>query len=688
MLFSNNQPVTPQYAKAIENKPPFRKLRGYAFDPSLSLNLDTVGINTVTYKVNWESLEAGPIGEYIEVIDYDPSSKAIYRPVDLNDPFILAMDGLEPSESNPQFHQQMIYAVAMTTIKNFELALGRKIMWAPRKMKKTDGIDYEYLQRLRIYPHALREANAYYSPPKKSLLFGYFNAEPEDISQVMSGGIVFTCLSHDIIAHEMTHAILDGLHNKFIMPTNPDMLAFHEAFADIVALFQHFSFPEVLKHQISKTRGNLDSQNLLGQLAQEFGKSIGHYGALRDAIGEIDNDTKQWRLKKPDVREYDTLTEPHARGSILVAAVFDAFLAIYKNRIADLLRIATDGSGVLPEGELHPDLVNRLSIEAAKSANHVLRMCIRALDYCPPVDLTFGDFLRAIITADVDLVADDNRDYRLVFIDAFRRRGIYPNGLKTLSVDSLIYSLKNTNSSDSQILEHKFYVISEFLRKFKESIYYEVEREKIFDATESFITGKKKDSTQFIKGLHERIYDKFDNVKEFEMITGLCFSDNWEKIGIKTSHAHSMQGPSFEIHSLRVANRVGPEGKIINQIILSLIQKSNIVIDDKKEGLDKFIPKTHIEPDSNVNIEFLGGCTLIIDLDTLELKYVATKPLINVEALQHNLNTNNYEHLLDYQRLNEYYAFMTGKTESDYDLLFSDNETNTLVEPFAFLHRH
>ena len=116
-------------------KPPFRKLRGYAFDPSLSLKMDTALINEITYKIPWEDkqdgLKPGPIGEYIEVIDYDPTVEKLYAPVDLDNSYILAQDGLEPSSSNPQFHQQMVYAVAMTTIKNFESALGRPVLWSP-----------------------------------------------------------------------------------------------------------------------------------------------------------------------------------------------------------------------------------------------------------------------------------------------------------------------------------------------------------------------------------------------------------------------------------------------------------------------------------------------------------------------------------------------------------------------------
>ena len=46
--------------------------------------------------------------------------------------------------------------------------------------------------------------------------------------------------------------------------------------------------------------------------------------------------------------------------------------------------------------------LDELSAEAERTASHMLRICIRALDYCPPVDVTVGDYLRALITADTE----------------------------------------------------------------------------------------------------------------------------------------------------------------------------------------------------------------------------------------------------------------------------------------------
>ena len=145
--------AAPPIKRRIRRPPtPMRRLRVYALDPSISKVLDTITVNETVLSVLWEGelqsakgnkepelakgdkkLEPGPVGEYVEVIDIDPATGRVYDPVDLNDPQLLAQDGWAPSEGNPQFHQQMVYAVAMTTITNFEKALGRQALWAPRR---------------------------------------------------------------------------------------------------------------------------------------------------------------------------------------------------------------------------------------------------------------------------------------------------------------------------------------------------------------------------------------------------------------------------------------------------------------------------------------------------------------------------------------------------------------------------
>lgn len=681
--------------KIIHPVPAFRKLRGYAFDPSVSLNLKTAGFNEITYSVPWETeLKPGPEGEYVKVVDRDPSSNAVYREVDLNAPELLASEGLTPGENNPQFHQQMVYAVAMNTITNFEKAIGRKVQWSNVKKefsyvkegKKVKGTGHYFVKQLLIYPHALREANAYYSPDRKALLFGYFNAAPARDDLQMPGSMVFTCLSHDIIAHETTHAILDGMFSRYMEQTHPDVAAFHEAFADIVALFQHFTFTEVLKNQIAKTRGSFDSENLLGQLAVEFGIASGSYGALRDAIGKID-EKGRWKRAEPDLNGYRETFEPHDRGSILVAAVFDAFISIYNERTSDLIRIATGGSGLLPPGEINADLINRLAGEASKAASHILNMCIRALDYCPPVDINFGDYLRAIITADVELVASDQRNYRLAFIDAFRKRGIYPDGILNLSVETLAYSAEEQPESFNDFAE----TLNEFLRGFKNEISYESDRRKIFNKTAWFINRKQLSADPGIentklRGLHEYFFNSAiankANNEIFEKLTGLVFSDNYKKLDIRSSPRYR-GSPSLEIHSLRLNNRVGPQGNLQNQAIITLGQRCGVkaVFDEKDDEyrISTFMLDGKKENEENCFM-FRGGCTLIFDLDTLKLKHVISKPILDMGLL----NKRKPEYAPNYSR-----AVMQARSiYGDYASLTGFDEVRGQVETFACIHKN
>ncbi|PWK68310.1 hypothetical protein LX99_04835 [Mucilaginibacter oryzae] len=564
-------------------KPVYRRLYGYAFDPSLSNRLDTAPLNHIVLKVQWDDYVApGPVGKYIEVIDYDPASELFYPPVDLNDQSLLATDGIYPSESNPKFHQQMVYAIAMTTIQNFEKALGRPVVWNWNLGDPDKGKTYE---RLRIYPHGIRDANAYYHRDKGAILFGYFSVTTENTGRQMPNGLVFTCLSHDIITHEVTHAILDGIKPQLLENDNLDALAFHEAFSDLVALFQHFTFPEVLKSQIAETRGNLFNENILGQLATQFGEAIGKYGSLRDAIGKRDQVTGKWEPKIPDPREYESVDEAHERGSILVAAVFDAFIQVYKLKVADLIRINSNGTGILNPGELHPDLVKRLAKEASKVSQIVLNICIRALDYCPPVDLTFGDYLRAIITADFDLVKEDVYGYRLAFIEAFRKRGIYPVNVKSLSTESLRLH------DEGLTLETPTAFTKLFVDFVRAENYYSDDKRQTRDLAGKF-------EKFFFAELRklQKLSSVFETFKiDFERHTGLELSDLND----------DGTGSTINIKPSVVFNkRVGPDGASVNQAVFSFCE----------------VIKT---PEANNG--YNAGCTLIFDLNTARFIYIITK---------------------------------------------------------------
>ena len=567
--------------------PPYRRIRTYALDPSLSTRLDTAEINEVALRVRWEELEKGPAGEYVLVDDLDAAGIK-YEGVDLDEPRLLAQDGWAPSEGNPQFHQQMVYAVAMKTIEIFEGALGRPVLWRPKPVDGKPFDDSIFIKQLPIRPHALRQANAFYSPQEVALKFGYFEASADDPGDHMPGSRVYSCLSHDIVAHETTHAILDGMHRRFNEPTNLDVLALHEGFADIVALMQHFTIPEVLEHEIARTRGDFETESLLGSLAVQFGYAMGGRAALRDAIGRMANGV--WKRFVPDPSDLQNRVTPHARGAILVGAVFDAFLAIYKERIADLLRIYTSGTGVLPNGAIHPDLVHRLADEASRSATHVLNMCIRALDYLPPVDVTFFEYLRALITADSDVVSDDRHNYRVAFVEAFRRRGIYPLNLdaaapdtpRTLSVDTLRWQgLEQSALSAAtwKTVEKQYAGIVKGLKRYANDCFYLSSRADLFRVTRRYRTA-----------LHQQLAKAFEAVPEFAAELGL---DPKQK--------------TFEVHELRRAMRVTPDGsRHIPQLIIALTQQVDVP-EDKETGTPAYV--------------FRGGSTLVVDLTVPRVNY-------------------------------------------------------------------
>jgi hypothetical protein len=542
--------------------PVYRRLKVFAFDPMLGRS----PLHRITLNVPYEPLKPGPKGSRIQIIDFDGVCRTYYEPVNLDEDLLLLQDGLDPTESDPRFHQQMVYAVAMKVVENFDAALGRRLYFRGRRP-------------LKLFPHAFYGANAFYDPRRFAVLFGYFPANQKNSGPNLPGQPVFSCLSHDIIAHEVTHAITHRLRKYFLEPTNHDVLAFHEAFSDIVAIFQHFSFPEILRQTIRDNQGDLRKNTPLIKLAEQFGYATGQGEALRSAVD------------KPDPRALESVFEPHERGSILVGAVFDAFFRTYQGRIQDLLRIASGGTGRLPRGSIHPDLVNRLSDEANSIALSTLRMCIRAFDYLPPVDVTFGDYLRSLVTADFELNPTDPNGLRLAMIEAFRERGIYPSGVSSFSEDELRWPRLEAGDHEMES-ERKIEKIIESLASELIQEASEFSRNSALDPLPAAIDSDADDHAS--PGVTPSITPRGAQLT------------SWARANTALLHLNPLH--DIESVGFHPVFRVGRDGQLLFEIVVQFAQKD----------------KTNARDFGGVALR--GGSTIVVQANG-KIRYVITKPL-------------------------------------------------------------
>jgi len=495
--------------------PTHRRLNIYTRDPS-SPRMDAAVTEAL---VPYEPLAPGPTGSVICVHDVNSTTGETYQALDLDGTDHAFQLGLKPSTIDPRFAQQMCYALAMNTYEQFQQALGRPPDFSFDAREGDQGV------KLHIHPHASKEDNAYYDPEAGALFFGYTFANRQAAGANQPGGIVFTSLSHDVVIHEMTHALLDGMRAQFMLPTNPDVDGFHEGFADLIALFQRFCYGNLLRRAIEQMGGKLTS-HLLIDIARQFGETTGDGKApLRLAFAHPGGPDE------PVAEGYAHDLEAHDMGAVLLRAVFDAFRWIYDSKTARLQALAP------PPGHRMPaEMIDLLADHAEKLARQFLRILIRAVDYCPPVDLTLGEYLRAIITADFDLVPDDPWAYRETFVRAFRRYGITVDGVSDLSEDALLWCPPERPLAP------------------------------VYDLLKGLQLGSIITDTDDRQALEERA------TRLGHYITDPDFPERLHYFGLAAaSAAKGIERPVVE--SIRVLQRVGPDGTVNFDLVAEVVQR-------------------------------------------------------------------------------------------------------------------
>lgn len=178
---------------------------------------------------------------------------------------------------------------------------------------------------LNVHPIAGKEMNAYYD--RRSLRFFYYPCR---------GRNIYFSDSSDIITHELGHAFLDAMRPDFWSVQSLEIWAFHEAFSDIVAMFNLMTHDAAVISVLDETGGDLRKSNVVSRLAEEVGSMIrsvtGDPALLPDALR--DPAKERFIYVDPSTLPEDApnnllASECHSFGRVFSAAWYEIFVRFF-----------------------------------------------------------------------------------------------------------------------------------------------------------------------------------------------------------------------------------------------------------------------------------------------------------------------------------------------------------------------
>jgi hypothetical protein len=400
-------------------------------DPLLALENPLLGVQVIWVRLE-PGLGDGPTSARVAVVDFNGASQTLrlpviwdkkagwfYIPQEAGHPGVRLPDGkdipnvdekkkypekylpackefIDAVVDNPYYHQLNVWAVVQRTLEFYEepWALGRPVPWG------FDG------NRLLVVPHAGYDENAYYDQHSKSLQFYYYGDQADHGN---------TCLSHDIIAHETGHAILDGIRPLYNQLSSIQTGAFHEFIGDLTAILLAL-FNDDIRHLVAEQTAKNEQAPLLADIGEQLGKELDGRGYIRTAFSD----------KKMNDEEIKESLSPHLVSEVLTAAMYEILIKIaakYLEKDSALREKLKTGTITPEQAGLPMD-----EVTPAKAlwwaAERFRQVALQPLDLCPPADIQFLDYAQAVLRNDLLTNPVDRRGFRPLMLDVFHRRGL------------------------------------------------------------------------------------------------------------------------------------------------------------------------------------------------------------------------------------------------------------------------
>jgi hypothetical protein len=376
----------------------------------------TQGLWPVDAVLECPTIGDGPTSARVAIIDYNADLDTRFAPAKLlkDRSAFRGLAGLKHDKilDNFNFHQVNVWAIVeqILTLLEDDEALGRPVPWASG------------LGRLLVLPHAGYQANAFYDRATGAVHLFYFEGP--------DGGPVYTCLSHDIVAHELGHAVLDGLKPGYNEVSSPETAGFHEYFGDAIAMLASLTNRNIAKLVTKGAPAQLTAKNVVSAIASEFGATI-------HGVSEQDYLRGAWNKRK--MSDLRGTYEEHDWSEVLTGVYYDMLQYLYMRNLRGLLR----ESGRKRKNQ-------QQAIRALfRAANQTANVMLRAIDYCPPVDLRYDEYARALLRADEVAYPGDTYGIRVKLKRIFRQRGLQPPPEDQRTRAEVLYALRGAKDIDA-----------------------------------------------------------------------------------------------------------------------------------------------------------------------------------------------------------------------------------------------
>lgn len=417
-------------------------------------------------KHNEEFFLDGPVTKRVAILNFDSETGALSPGIPFRQPAngedVAGYVVKDPNDLNSlDFNQVSVFATILKTMYMFEEpdTLGRPLTWA------FNG------PQLLVVTRAGEWANAFYERETHSLQFFYFQPESDPEKTV------YTSLSHDIVAHETGHAILDGIAPDLYNCISPQALALHEAVADLIALTLALRSAPLREAVLAQTGGDLKGRTAFSKVAEEFGQaSDSESDALRSLFNKRTLNPKDKSKDEFGTPNLVARNEPHDLSEVLSGAFYSVLIKIFQQTRKTKDR--TTGK---------PYTLNKALWVAAE---RLKRMIFRALDYLPPGEVSFADYGRAIIAADQASHPHDKQERQWICDEFVKRHMVTGEGALKVETN---FKARQLAGLDLQTLVDSDWAAYEFAnenRKFlgiPEGVHFRVRPR--LDATKTYIRG-------------------------------------------------------------------------------------------------------------------------------------------------------------------------------------------------------